>query len=51
MSNPNIATITATSNDTTVVELTNGTRMKVKTTTDGSHKKSDNVFDWIVIRN
>lgn len=50
MTNPNIAKITQTSDNTSVVELTNGSQLNVKTTTDGTPSKSDNAFDWIVVR-
>jgi hypothetical protein len=50
MTNPNIANITQTSGNTSVVELTNGSQLKVKTTIDGTPSKGDNAFDWIVIR-
>ena len=50
MTNPNVAKITQTSDNTSVVELTNGSQLKIKTTTDGTPSKSDNAFDWIVVR-
>ena len=50
MTNPNIAKITPTSDSICVVELTNGSQLKIKTTTDSTPSKSYNAFDWIIVK-